>query len=638
MLQTKRMTKRDKQFLDSIVCQALVDVSKQSPSEWCSENLYFDEPKNHGPFKLTGREYIRDILDDFGNPAVTDEVIVKGSQLGGTGTIMGGAAWRAKNNPCRCLWVMPNASLAASFSNTRWQPMLRASDAMRELIPVGVNRHEFKNLEQRLGASIFNFAGSNSPANLSSNPCDLVILDERDKFDTQGFRAEAGAGDLAGQRTKNQIDPQRWEISTPTIIEGGIWQNYQKGNQMRYEVPCPHCHKFVLLAWSAQYTILAKTGREAYVVWDKAARGNGEWDLDRVARSSRFLCPHDSCRMDFQDDKKTWMVRDGRWFATNPGAASTFVSRQISSLYACSPETSCGTMALKFLAQKNSLNGLQGFINGDLAEPFIGQDTAGKRIEKIIPNVAVSTAEENKDVYLLTVDSQARRFWFVVCKWTPREIVEGKNSPASCTVIDAGPLDTVEELREKQLQWNVKDVGVMIDSGFGAKSDAEIYVACARFGEAMPQNDRVDLWLGWMPAKGLPSRKRWKDDDGKDQPYYLRTIDPFLGSADAGKMEMSLFEFAGSYFKDILANMRRGNGSCLFEVVESVATAEYKVDNKTETFWQHMDAEVKKITYDRSGHATEDWTVKNRHWPNHLFDCMVENIALAAFNGLVEIE
>jgi hypothetical protein len=627
----------DYNFMAGIYHQAMVDVSKQPPSQWCSENLYFDEPKNHGPFKLTGREYIRDILDDFASHSITDEVIVKGSQLGGTGTIMGGAAWRAVNNPCRTLWVMPNVMLAISFSSTRWQPMLEASEATRKLIPTGASRHEFKNLEQRLGASIFNFAGSNSAANLSSNPCDLIILDEVDKFDFQGVGDEADAVNLAEQRSKRQIDPQRWKISTPTIIEALIWQEFLKGNQCQYEVPCPCCHKRVRLRWSLQYTIIPKVGNEAYVVWDREARRkDGEWDLDRVARSARFRCPHDSCRKDFQDDKKTWMVRDGVWVPTNSLAASSFVSRQISSLYACSPETSCGTLAIKFLAQKRTYSGLQGFINGDLAEPYLSQDTQGKRTESIV----IKSDPQTEDVQLLTSDVQARRFWYVIGRWSPRKIVDGHNVKAKLTITHAGPLDTVEEIRAAQLATKppIQDVGVMIDSGYGTRSDAEIYVTCSRFGELEQRQDKLPLFNGWMPAKGMPSRKRWKDESGQMKPYYMRAIDPFDGTSDAGQIEMSLFEFAGDYFKDILDLMRKGRGPCEFEVVEDVANAIWRIDGKEENFWQHMDAEIKTLVYDRSGHATTEWHVRNRHWPNHLLDCVVENIALAALYGLLEIE
>ena len=110
------MTDHDLMRLDQLR-QCLVKISIQRPRDWCAENLYFDEPNNRGPFRLAGQEYIGDVLDDFANPLVADEVLVWGSQTKKTGTLMGGAAWAAVNDPCRFLWVMPSLTLAQSFSS-----------------------------------------------------------------------------------------------------------------------------------------------------------------------------------------------------------------------------------------------------------------------------------------------------------------------------------------------------------------------------------------------------------------------------------------------------------------------------------------------------------------------------------------
>lgn len=607
------MTDHDLMRLDQLR-QCLVKISIQRPRDWCAENLYFDEPNNRGPFRLAGQEYIGDVLDDFANPLVADEVLVWGSQTKKTGTLMGGAAWAAVNDPCRFLWVMPSLTLAQSFSSTRLQPMFRASESIRKMIPTKAARHEFKRLEMRLGPSILNFTGSNSAANLASIPCRRVILDEVDKFDTQGGNQEADAVNLAEQRTKGQANPQRWKTSSPTLVEALIWQEFLKGNQCRYDVPCPACSKKVLLAWSAQYTILAKTGREAYVVWDKEARrADGSWDLDRVHRSARFQCPH--CAGDILDSKKTWMVRDGVWTPTNLNASTGFVSRQLSSLYACSPETSCGNLALKFLNQKRSLLGLQGFINGDLAEPFQSQDTQGERIEIIRESVEV-TAEY---VPLLTVDCQARApyFWHVVRQW----------NKADSVAVSAGPLDTWDDVEAIQRNYKVQDRCVMPDSGHGAKSDADVYRVCAEHGKLVRRQDKLPQHVGWIPAKGQPGRRRWRNAKGLMLPWRLQPIDPFDGTTRGGRLEMSLFEFASDFFNDILDSLRRGEGGRKWEVLKSVATEEY---------WRHLDGQIKApVRNARTGYIVWTWIGRGKHWPDHMRDCEIMQVALANFFALL---
>lgn len=563
-----------------------------------------------------GREYLLDVLQDFGDPVVTDSVCCFGSQSGKTTALMGGVAWTIVNDPSGILWVMPSISLAQSFSETRWQPMVLASEVLEALVPKGARRHDFKKTQQQIGASIVNFIGSNSPGNLASRPARVVILDEVDKFD-DGGRGEADAVNLAEQRTKSFSNPKRIKTSTPTLIEGLIWQEFLKGDQQRYHVPCPSCRKFVVLCWSKTYTALKLTGNEAFVVWDKEAkRADGSWDLDRVEKSARCRCPF--CGCDIDDGQKTLMVRDGKWVASNPAASVSFRSRHLPSLYASSPETSFGRLAVKFLVQKQSLMGLQGFINGDLAEPYASQDTIGHRTELVRSQV-----DGDDWNGIMTVDCQAKGpsfFWFVIRKW------RNGNSHG----IDAGWLSTWEEVRAKQLEHKVDDVGVFIDSGFGARSDADVYAECARnSGEPIEVNGRF-CYVGWMPTKGMPGRKRWHADDGTYAPFFARNIDPWLGSAKAGQYQMSLLEFSGDTFKDVLQALRHGKGGYEWSVAESVSNEEY---------WKHMEAEVKTQVVNRlTGQTKHQWQLRSSHWPNHMFDCEVMQVVAANYLGVFKYE
>lgn len=610
------MKRPDFDFMVSARSACLVDLPTGRPSQWCVESLQFDEAGNHGPFSLVGSEYTAEVIDDFGRTDITDEVLVWGSQTRKTGSLMGGVAWCLANDPCGILWVMPTQPLAKRFSRQRWQKLLRRSEGTRGLIPSGAMRHNFSTLEQILGATTINFAGSNSPANLSSNPCRRVILDEVDKFD-DGGRAEADAVNLAEQRTKNQPNPQRWKTSTPTIVEGLIWQEYLKGDQRRYFVKCVHCSKEILLGWSKPFTALRLVGCESWVVWDKEAkRPDGSWDLDRVMRSARVECCH--CGGHILDGHKTRMIRDGRW-APTATAASTFVSRQLSSLYATSQETSFGRLALKFLAMQNSLLGLQGFINGDLAEPYQSQDRQAERIELITSRVEV-TAEWKK---ALTVDCQQRApyFWYVARSWANGDSVG----------LAAGSAETWEDIRAVQQSHGISDCAVLVDSGFGAKSDAEVYKTCARFGEIVQRPQGLPICLGWMPTKGMPGRKRWKSpDSGLMVPYFLRPTDPYLGTSGAGLVEISLLEFSGDFYKDILENLRAGKAGAKWEVLESMASEEY---------WRHMDCEQKTAVFSKqTGRTQWVWLPRSKHWPNHLFDCEVIQVSGATFFGWLNIE
>ena len=70
----------------------------------------------------------------------------------------------------------------------------------------------------------------------------------------------ADAVDLAEQRCKNASWPQRRKTSTPSMATGFIWQAFLSGDQRRFYVPCPSCKKFLILAWSKQFTVFRITG------------------------------------------------------------------------------------------------------------------------------------------------------------------------------------------------------------------------------------------------------------------------------------------------------------------------------------------------------------------------------------------
>jgi len=418
-------------------------------------------------------------------------------------------------------------------------------------------------------------------------------------------------------RTKNSANPKRIKTSTPTLVEGLIWQEFLKTDQQRRFLPCPHCGKFVVLIWSKSYTVLKSTGCEADVVWDKEAkRKDGTWDLDRVEKSARHVCPH--CGGHILDAHKTAMDRAGEWRPTAK-AVSGYRGRHLPSLYACSVQTNCGKLAVKFLQQKQSLSGLQDFINSDLAEPYESQDTVGNRVEIITEKLLDELTGCSK---LMTVDVQKDGFWYVCKAWGGGE----------AHTFDAGHLDSWEDVEEKQKQHGIANEGVLIDSGDQTKGTGDsVYVQCASHCDIMPRQDALPYCLGWTPAKGMPGRKRWRDrKSGVMLPYRIESRDPYDGTSRAGMVEIGLFEFAGDYFKDIMDAMRRGKGQVKWSVEKAVATEEY---------WRHLDGEYRGVKFNKFTRRSEEgWVMRGRYWPNHLLDCENMQTAYATKLGLLKVD
>lgn len=628
------MTPRQCDYVCQLVGAHFADRPKQSVADWCCEFLRFNEPKNNGPFSLAGREYVREILDCWADQAISDMVQLFGSQAGKTASIQGGAAWTIKHNPSRFLWVMPTRDLCRDFSRNRWMTMVQSSPVLQELIPTGgMNRFKFSTLQQSIGSALVGFAWSNSPTALSSNPCDVVILDEVDKFN-QGGTKEADAVNLADQRTKNTANPKRIKTTTPTLTDGLGWREFLKTDQRRRFVPCPHCgrdhpsSRQMVLIWNKDFTVFKPTGMEAQVRWDKEARrADGSWDLDRVSRSARFECPH--CGGHILDAHKTVMDRQGVWTPTATAAAG-YRGWHLPSLYASAKETNVGRLAVKFLQAKQSLEGLQGFINGDLAEPYASQDVSSRRVEIVTQK---ATDALTGRVTLMFVDVQKLGFWYVI------KIFGG----GEAHTIDAGWLDSWERVEEKQAQHKIPNEAVTVDSGDNTKgTGASVYVQCAEHSIALRQRDALPTMVGWTPSKGMPGHHRWRcRDAGVMLPYRSVELDPYDGTSRAGLVTIGLFEFAADYFKDCLQRMRQGKGPCVWSVEPSFAPFALKDQEPLELseFWRHMDGEYKKPEFNRrTGRTTERWVGRGRDWPNHLLDCENGLLARATALGLMKTE
>lgn len=598
--------------------------STVSPSDYIAEHIQFSEPECTGPFSFAGREYLRDPIDDWGRDGVTDQVLVFATRMGKTRTIYAGLGYTVAHRSVRALYVKPKTHGTAGASDdarNRFIPMLRASPVLAALIPTGARRHDFKNLQQKLGGSIVDWSGSNSVAALASNPCQVVIQDEVDKFnatrkrDEQGNVAEADASSLADERTNECSTPKRIKVSTPTLASGTIWTKLLKTDLRRFHVPCPHCGELVIFAWSKEFTILPKTGKEAYVRWDQEAKRADGWDEQRVKETAHAECPH--CHGKILDTHKGEMLRRGEWRPTQTGTPG-HVGYHLPAMYGMHKASNFGETAVRFLAEVNSLKGPRGFINSMLAEPFEAQCSMGKRTELILSRLQVVN-EWNR---LASVDCQARApyFWYVV----------RAHGTAESHGIAAGSCDTWDELRAVQLANRVNDAGVFIDSGWGTRDEADVYRNCVRYGEIVPMTVGMPICVGWNPTKGMPSRKRWKDQQtGLFLPYYLRPIDPFEGTEEAGRVKINLLEFAAEFFKDILASMRKGQAGYKWSVEDAVATEEY---------WRHMDGQHKVVERKFNGLTEVKWVPRHRDWPDHIFACEYLQVAAASFLQLLPME
>lgn len=587
------------------------------PSDWSTQNAILSQgdERGQGPVSWSGREFCIEPLDCFADPAVTDVVCCFGSQIGKTVLIMCGIAYLLDCDPCGILWVMPEKDSARSFSQSRWMPFVELNKKLSPLIPRGKQRHRWSNMNQQVGGVWVNFVGSNSRSGLASRPKRVVVLDEMDKFPPETRGGEAGAINLAEQRVKDAAFPKRIKTSTPSTEDGPGWVQFLKGDQRRYLVPCPHCRKGVFLSWLKGQSKLKPDPRDAYITWDQGAKlSDNSWDLDRVVSSARCVCPH--CQGDIEERHKTMIMRDSVWVPTASAPAS-FRSFHLPSIYASSPSTTLGLLARQWLMDLRSLEGVQGFVNGMLAEPWDSQHEREERTEVILVGEQPAMVGA---VRVMSVDAQRGQpaFYWVCREWDPAN----NNSRR----VGFGTCDSWNELDAVQARMKVEPHHCVVDSGDGVMQP-EIFRQCLARGKRVPRRTGKPLHVGWMPAKGFPRDKRWQK---KDQPPL-----PF-GTASAEltdtQCELRVFEFAGPYIHDILHELRggahRGHGIRWEVIADPDKDAEY---------WSQMDAQIKRPTsHTRTGRTVWEWQKRSKNARDHYLDCEIQGTAFALFHRLLQ--
>lgn len=202
----------------------------QAPS-WIEKNTSHPED-NQRRWTFLGHEYQIDILSDTAR--VVD--VQKCSQVGMSElSIRGMLALLAMERNFTCIYVLPTAGFASSFTKGRIDTVIEASKYLKAAVNKNVDSTEMK----QIGTSFLYIKGSVGKSANISVPAQGLFRDEVDFCDQaalKGFNSRLGhAGDREIQRG----------FSTPTVAKYGINEAFIAGSQAHYCVKCRHCLQWV---------------------------------------------------------------------------------------------------------------------------------------------------------------------------------------------------------------------------------------------------------------------------------------------------------------------------------------------------------------------------------------------------------
>ena len=570
-----------------------------TPSQWADAHrmlsgLTSAEP---GRWSTSRTPYLREPLNSFTTPGVSEIIIQSSTQVGKTEFILNCLGYIVDYDPAPTMIVLPRDDDARGWATKRVKPMLELSPRLSQHL-TGKDDDLAGKLYQ-LDQMFIKFAGANSPADLASDPCRYVFFDEVNKYPRFSGR-EADPVKLGMERTRTFWNRKIIKVSTPTTTTGYITRDYERSDKRRFYVPCPLCGAYQPLVFRRQ---------------EGAGCGQLCWPNDMTAERIRrtrtvwYECGY--CHKQIEEFQKGRIVERGVWC---PEGCEVNVigevvgSPQVDSVRGyhlsalCSPWVSWTEIVAEFLETKAYPSLLMNFVNSVLGEPW-KEKTAETTSVHLLQRVgAHAFGEVPAGVRVLTagVDVQKDHFYFVIRGWGVGE---------ESWLIRYGRVEDPAELLHVLLytQYPTHGGGAMmvrlgcIDSGYRTN---EIYTLCREHREVLRPTK------GYDHVMAAPQRASLLDRNSVGAPI---------------QGGLTLWSLDTTYYKDKLNRLMHtepGNPGEWHLCLEP--SAEY-VD--------HMLSEEKVIDRNRTtGVIVERWQQKSENRANHLLDCEV--LALAAADML----
>lgn len=546
------------------ISQHLAPPERLSVWQWAERHLQLTArvTPRPGPYRTDFCPYVRAPQEDFTDPEVETIVLCWASRTSKTETMMNCIRYSIACDPQPMLLVFPSTDFGRSFNESRLLPSIQDTPLLKAELPD--NTDEIKLDEMHFRRCSAWIVGANSPANLKGRGVAILLGDEIDTWPPQRTK-ETGALQLALDRTKDRWNRKHLLTSTPTVANGQVWKEFQKGDQRYYFVPCPHCGEKQRLIF-------------AQVKWSEEAKGEDKtWDFQKVRDSAFYEC--EKCQGRIEDVHKPMMLRGGEWRATNPASDKRRRSYHLNSLY---PEwLSFADVAVKFLQSKDTPDDFQDFVNAWLAEPFYGYADQSEQERVILASrIEVPTEKVPEGhIAILTADVQLDSIYYVI---------RAHNRKRDSVLLDSGHLQGLEDAEVMAKRIGIFCAGV--DRRYRAQAVMEW---CARHG-------------GWIPmagAAGMFSAFRWVKI-------------PIDGGAFKGR-EVRGLNFRPDDFREEWHSRvnKIGEGRPLWNLPATI----------TEDYKKQMMGEVRRERTGPKGRKIIEW---HRRWMNHYFDCEMMQLCL----------
>lgn len=530
--------------------------------------------------------YAREWMDGASLRHVRRITIMASTQVAKTETLNNVAGYFIHHDPSPIMLVMPSRETARLAVERRIMPMVRASEALRS--ELSERMHDTKAREIAFRRCIMYFRSAQSPTDLSSVPVRVVLCDEVDKYPRWSGR-EASPVALVTERTRTYYDHLIVLASTPTIRAGLIHQEYEKGDQRKFWVPCVHCGAWQVFEWKR-------------VRWDREIGGAPDM---RRKREAWYECS--GCGGAIDDRHKRTMVERGVWvpaartveeWLAGAREADRSEHRSYHVWSAYSPWVQWWRIAAEFMEARHDPARMMNFVNSWLAEMWEEQvETTSESSVVACVDQTRASWQVPREVQVLTaaVDVQKQSLHWAIVGWGMDE---------EHWLVAEGAVSTWDELAD-----------VLFRNLYG---EGELPVRCCLVDSRYRREEVMEFCRRWQPARMIAGVER-----DTPLPFSTVKVDRHPRTGAPLPSSMTVWTINVGIFKDLLAHRvattAAGNAQAgRLHLPNDLTTARLR----------ELSSEHKVL--ERSGSKVRmQWVLKPGHHRNELLDLMVYNTAAA---------
>jgi phage terminase large subunit GpA-like protein len=488
--------------INQAIARAIAPRRPLTVSEWADTERVLSSKGSATPgkWRTSRNPPLREPMDCMSARSTVREVVLMFPiQFGKTEVAVNALGYTMDHNPGPVMVCLPGEVSMNKWVAQKLNPMLDETPAAQRALTSVASRDSSntRTFKDFAGGQLY-LEHAGSPSRLKSTSVRTLIVDELDEFSANLQGGDDPVAMLDGRTSAFPATYKRLYISTPQIRGlSRIERLWNKSDQRRYHVPCPHCSHMQPLEWAGLH-----------------------WSPD----GSQCWYGCRECGACIDEHHKPAMVAAGRWIAENPGAKTR--GYHINCLYYA---FGLGPRWLDLVEMwrdaQNDPAKLKTFINDRLAEPW--EDPAMRAVKH---NVIADRAEPYRlrtapaGVLAITagVDTQDNRLAVHITGWGrgmaawTLDYVELPGDPADDAVWVA-LTDLLNRSIESASGALMRVEAVAIDAGGHRTEAVKAYVrkrlvrrAMAIFG-AVPNNAPVlskgklqDInWRGQVDKRGV---------------------------------------------------------------------------------------------------------------------------------------